>query len=89
MPNETIARGIKKAAGDADSVNYEEVSYEGYGPNGVAIVVDCLTDNRNRTAADVRAAFSKNGGNVGTPGCVSFMFRLSSIRRSAASAPMT
>ena len=74
MPNETIARGIKKAAGDADSVNYEEVSYEGYGPNGVAIVVDCLTDNRNRTAADVRAAFSKNGGNVGTPGCVSFMF---------------
>lgn len=74
MPNDTIERGIKKAAGDTDSVNYESVTYEGYGPNGVAIVVDCLTDNRNRSAANVRSAFSKNGGNVGTPGCVSFMF---------------
>jgi len=74
MPNDTIERGIKKAAGDSDSVSYESVTYEGYGPNGVAIVVDCLTDNRNRSAANVRSAFSKNGGNVGTPGCVSFMF---------------
>ena len=74
MPNDTIERGIKKAAGDSDSVNYEQVTYEGYGPNGIAIIVDALTDNRNRTSADVRAAFSKGQGNIGTPGCVSFMF---------------
>ena len=74
MPNDTIERGIKKAAGDADAVNYEQVTYEGYGPSGVAIVVECLTDNRNRTNANVRNAFSKGSGNVGTPGCVSFMF---------------
>lgn len=74
MPNDTIDRGIKKAAGDAASVNYEYVSYEGYGPNGTAIIVDALTDNKNRTAANVRNAFTKGGGNVGTPGCVSFMF---------------
>lgn len=74
MPNDTIDRGIKKAAGDASSVNYEYVSYEGYGPNGTAIIVDALTDNKNRTAANVRNAFAKGGGNVGTPGCVSFMF---------------
>ena len=74
MPNDTIERGIKKAAGNQDSVNYEQVTYEGYGPNGIAIIVDALTDNRNRTSADVRAAFSKGQGNVGTPGCVSFMF---------------
>lgn len=74
MPNDTIDRGIKKAAGDANSVNYENLTYEGYGPNGVAIIVDALTDNKNRTAANVRAAFSKGGGNVGTPGSVSFMF---------------
>ena len=74
MPNDTIERGIKKAAGSQDSVNYEQVTYEGYGPNGIAIIVDALTDNRNRTSADVRAAFSKGQGNVGTPGCVSFMF---------------
>ena len=74
MPNDTIDRGIKKAAGDANSVNYEYVSYEGYGPCGIAIIVDALTDNKNRTAANVRNAFTKGNGNVGTPGCVSFMF---------------
>lgn len=74
MPNDTIERGIKKAAGEIGSVNYEFVSYEGYGPNGTAIIVDALTDNKNRTAADVRSAFTKGGGNVGTQGCVSFMF---------------
>lgn len=74
MPNDTIERSIKKAAGDANSVNYEFVSYEGYGPNGVAIIVDALTDNKNRTASNVRNAFTKGNGNVGTPGCVSFMF---------------
>ncbi len=74
MPNDTIERGIKKAAGDADAVNYVSVSYEGYGPNGTAIIVDALTDNKNRTAANVRNAFTKGGGNVGTQGCVSFMF---------------
>lgn len=74
MPNDTIDRGIKKAAGDMNSVNYENLTYEGYGPNGVAIIVDALTDNKNRTAANVRSAFTKGGGNVGTPGSVSFMF---------------
>ncbi|MBQ5960462.1 MAG: YebC/PmpR family DNA-binding transcriptional regulator [Firmicutes bacterium] len=74
MPNDTIARSIKKAAGEGDSINYESITYEGYGPGGTAIMVDCLTDNRNRTAADVRHAFSKGGGNLGTNGCVSFMF---------------
>ncbi|MGN0484080.1 MAG: YebC/PmpR family DNA-binding transcriptional regulator [Lachnospiraceae bacterium] len=74
MPNDTIDRGIKKAAGDANSVNYEHVSYEGYGPNGTAIIVNALTDNKNRTAANVRNAFSKGHGNVGTQGCVSYMF---------------
>ena len=74
MPNDTIDRGIKKAAGDANSVNYEVVTYEGYGPNGTAIIVDALTDNKNRTAANVRNAFTKGHGNVGTQGCVSYMF---------------
>ncbi|MBQ6239765.1 MAG: YebC/PmpR family DNA-binding transcriptional regulator [Firmicutes bacterium] len=74
MPNDTIARSIKKAAGEGDSINYESITYEGYGPGGTAIMVDCLTDNRNRTAADVRHAFSKGGGNLGTNGCVAFMF---------------
>ena len=74
MPNDTIERGIKKAAGADGAVNYEQVSYEGYGPNGIAIIVDALTDNKNRTAADVRSAFTKGGGSIGTPGCVSFMF---------------
>ncbi len=74
MPNDTIDRGIKKAVGDANSVNYEVVTYEGYGPNGTAIIVDALTDNKNRTAANVRNAFTKGHGNVGTQGCVSYMF---------------
>ncbi|MDE6893348.1 MAG: YebC/PmpR family DNA-binding transcriptional regulator, partial [Lachnospiraceae bacterium] len=74
MPNDTIDRGIKKAAGDVGNVNYKYVTYEGYGPNGIAIIVDALTDNQNRTAANVRNAFTKGNGNVGTPGCVSFMF---------------
>lgn len=74
MPNDTIDRGIKKAAGDADASNYEYITYEGYGPNGTAIIVDTLTDNKNRTAANVRSAFTKGNGNIGTPGCVSFMF---------------
>ena len=74
MPNDTIERGIKKAAGNVNAVNYESVTYEVYGPNGTAIIVDALTDNKNRTAANVRNAFTKGGGNVGTQGCVSFMF---------------
>ncbi|MCD8332699.1 MAG: YebC/PmpR family DNA-binding transcriptional regulator [Clostridiales bacterium] len=74
MPNETIDRGIKKAAGDAASVNYVAATYEGYGPGGTAIIVDTLTDNKNRTAANVRSAFTKGKGSIGTQGCVSFMF---------------
>lgn len=74
MPNDTIDRSIKKAAGDANAINYEFVAYEGYGPNGIAIIVEALTDNKNRTASNVRNAFTKGNGNVGTPGCVSFMF---------------
>ena len=74
MPNDTIERGIKKAAGDQNTDSYERITYEGYGPGGIAIVVETLTDNKNRTAADVRAAFTKGQGNIGTPGCVSFMF---------------
>ena len=74
MPNDTITRGIKKASGDAASVNYEYVVYEGYGPSGTAIIVKCLTDNKNRTASNVRNAFTKGNGNVGTTGCVSYMF---------------
>ena len=74
MPNDTIDRGIKKAAGDLNSGNYENLTYEGYGPSGVAIIVDTLTDNKNRTAANVRSAFTKGGGNVGAQGSVSFMF---------------
>jgi len=74
VPNDTIERGIKKAAGEGGSVNYEQNTYEGYGPSGVAIIVETLTDNKNRTASNVRAAFSKGSGNIGTQGCVSFMF---------------
>lgn len=74
MPNDTIDRGIKKAAGDLGSVNYEHVTYEGYGPGGIAIIVEALTDNKNRTAANVRSAFTKGSGNIGTQGCVSYMF---------------
>ncbi len=74
MPNDTIDRSIKKAAGDSNAANYESITYEGYGPNGTAIIVETLTDNRNRTASNVRNAFTKGNGNVGTSGCVSFMF---------------
>ncbi|NLK36559.1 MAG: YebC/PmpR family DNA-binding transcriptional regulator, partial [Epulopiscium sp.] len=74
MPNDTIERSIKRAAGADDSVVYEPVTYEGYGPNGVAVIVEALTDNRNRTSANIRNAFTKGGGNMGTSGCVSFMF---------------
>ena len=74
MPNDTIERNIKKASGDANAANYEHITYEGYGPNGTAIIVETLTDNRNRTATNVKNAFTKGKGNVGTPGCVSFMF---------------
>lgn len=74
VPNDTIERGIKKAAGEGDIVNYKHITYEGYGPKGVAIIVETLTDNQNRTAANVRNAFTKGYGNMGTTGCVSFMF---------------
>lgn len=74
VPNDNIERIIKKAAGSADSEKYEAIVYEGYGPSGVAVIVESLTDNRNRTAADLRHYFDKFGGNLGTPGCVSFMF---------------
>ena len=74
MPNDTIDRGIKKAAGELGSVNYEFVTYEGYGPGGIAIIVDALTDNKNRTASNVRNAFTKGSGSIGTQGCVSYMF---------------
>jgi YebC/PmpR family DNA-binding regulatory protein len=74
VPNDNIERMLKKAAGDSDNTNYEEIVYEGYGPSGVAVVVEALTDNRNRTAGEVRHAFDKAGGNMGNPGSVTFMF---------------
>ena len=74
MPNDTIDRNIKKAAGEGSGDNYEHITYEGYGPSGTAIIVTTLTDNKNRTASNVKNAFTKGAGNVGTPGCVSFMF---------------
>ncbi|MBO4864553.1 MAG: YebC/PmpR family DNA-binding transcriptional regulator [Eubacterium sp.] len=74
MPNDTIERGIKKAAGDLENVNYSYNTYEGYGPGGVAIIVKCLTDNNNRTAGNVRSAFTKGNGSIGVTGCVSYMF---------------
>ncbi len=74
MPNDNISRSIKKAIGDGDASNYEELTYEGYGPGGVAVIVECATDNRNRTAGDLRHYFDKFGGNLGQTGCVSFMF---------------
>ena len=74
MPNDTIERGIRKASGDGNNVNYEYATYEGYGPSGTAIIVKCLTDNKNRTAANVRNAFTKGQGSIGTQGCVSYMF---------------
>ena len=75
MPNDNISRSIKKAAGEADSDNYEELQYEGYGAGGVAVIVKTLTDNKNRTASDIRHLFDKAGGNMGTTGCVSFNFQ--------------
>lgn len=74
MPNDTIDRGIKKAAGEMGNVNYEYVTYEGYGPSGIAIIVEALTDNKNRTYSNVRNAFTKGSGTIGTQGCVSYMF---------------
>ena len=75
VPNDNIDRIIKKAAGDGDKNSYESMVYEGYGPSGVAVIVECLTDNKNRTAGDIRHFFDKFGGNMGTSGCVSFMFQ--------------
>lgn len=74
MPNDNIERGIKKGTGDIEGVTYEEIRYEGYGPGGVAIMVDCLTDNKNRTMPEVRTAFNKNGGNLGETGSVNYLF---------------
>lgn len=74
MPNDNIDRAIKKATGNLDGVNYEEITYEGYGPGGAAVMVELLTDNKNRTAAEIRHTFSKNNGNMGENGCVSFLF---------------
>ncbi len=74
MPNDNIARSIKKAAGELGSVNYEEITYEGYGPGGIAVIVDIVTDNRNRTAAEIRHLFDKSGGSMGASGCVGWMF---------------
>ena len=74
MPNDNIQRAIKKGTGELGGASYEELSFEGYGAGGVAIIVDCLTDNNNRTTSAVRSTFDKHGGNLGTPGCVSYMF---------------
>src|SRR5690606_35028019 len=74
MPNDNIERAIKKGSGELGSDNFEEIIYEGYGPGGIAVFVQCLTDNRNRTASDIRHAFDKGGGNLGQSGCVTFMF---------------
>ncbi len=75
MPNDNIDRAIKKGTGELEGVSYEEVRYEGYGPGGMPVIVDCLTDNKTRTVADVRHALSKHGGNMGTDGCVAFLFK--------------
>jgi YebC/PmpR family DNA-binding regulatory protein len=75
MPNDTVERAIKRGAGGEDGDNYDEIRYEGYGPGGVAVMVDCMTDNRNRTASEVRHAFTKHGGNLGTDGSVAYMFQ--------------
>ena len=75
MPKDNIERAIKRGTGDLDGVNYEEIRYEGYGTAGAAVIVDCLTDNRTRTVAEVRHAFSKHGGNLGTDGSVAFLFQ--------------
>jgi YebC/PmpR family DNA-binding regulatory protein len=74
MPKDTIERAVKRGAGGDDADNYDEIRYEGYGPGGTAVIVDCMTDNRNRTASEVRHAFSKHGGNLGTDGSVAYLF---------------
>lgn len=79
MPNDNITRSIKKAMGETNTQNYDAITYEGYGPHGVAFIVECLTDNRNRSAADVRHLFDKHGGSLGTTGSVTFMFNYNSI----------
>jgi len=75
MPADNISRAVKKGTGELEGVDYEEIRYEGYGVNGAAIIVDCLTDNKQRAVAEVRHAFTKNGGNLGTDGCVAYMFK--------------
>jgi YebC/PmpR family DNA-binding regulatory protein len=75
MPKENIVRGIKKGTGELEGSNYEEVSYEGYGPGGVAVLVDCLTDNKNRTVAEIKHVFERNGGSLGQPNCVAYKFQ--------------
>jgi YebC/PmpR family DNA-binding regulatory protein len=89
MPKDTMERAIKRGAGGADDANYEEVRYEGYGPGGVAIIVEALTDNRNRTASEIRTAFSKAGGNLGETNSVSFMFEHKGVIRYPAKAAST
>lgn len=79
MPKDNVERAIKKGAGLDESVVYEQIRYEGYGPGGIAVMVDCMTDNRNRTVSEVRHAFSKSGGNMGTDGCVAYMFKESGV----------
>lgn len=79
MPNDNITRSIKKASGELGAINYESITYEGYGPGGVAVIVECLTDNKNRTAADVRHIFDKSGGSMGTNGCVSYLFETKGV----------
>lgn len=79
MTKDVIERAAKRGAGELEGVNYEEIRYEGYGPNGIAIMVDCMTDNKNRTVAAVRNVFTKRGGNMGTDGCVAFMFNQKGI----------
>ncbi len=79
MPKDTIERAIKRGAGATDGENYDEIRYEGYGPGGTAVMVDCMTDNRNRTASEVRHAFSKHGGNLGTDGSVAYLFKKQGI----------
>lgn len=74
MPKDNIERAIKKGTGELEGISYEEVNYEGYGPGGVAILIDCLTDNKNRTVADIKHLFDRHGGNIGEPGCVAWMF---------------
>jgi len=79
MPKDTIDRAIKRGAGDQEGVNFEEIRYEGYGPSGVAVLVDCMTDNKNRSVAEIRHCFAKHGGNLGSSGCVAYLFHQTGI----------